>query len=116
MLIEYTLRIELSDGHFVVIESPFIVEVDGEVISLSPEHDSDESFTPVKGLVGHTVEEAIADENGSLRVTFDNGTRLLVEPDPAYEAWNVSGPDGALVVSTPGGNVAVWSAKDQRDD
>ena len=43
------------------------------------------------------------------RVDFSDGTRLDVEPDDAYEAWNVSGPDGALIVCTRGGSLVTWS-------
>lgn len=115
VLIEYTLKMEFAGAYFVVIEAPFTVELEGEAISLSPEIGPDESFAPVRSLIGHTVQKALADENGALRVTFENNARLLVGPDPTYEAWNVSGPDGALVVSTPGGKLAVWSARTQKD-
>ena len=111
VLIEYTVRMQLSDVYFIVIESPFRVEREGESISLSPEDDPDEAFAPVRELVGQKVIEAISDNAGGLRVTFENGAHLVVDSDPAYEAWSVSGPDGALVVSTPGGKLAVWSAK-----
>lgn len=66
--------------------------------------------------MGHTVTESTVDEGGALSVAFEGGARLRVEPDPAYEAWNVSGPYGALVVSTPGGELAVWSAQIQKDE
>ena len=102
VLIEYTVRMEFSDGYFVVIASPFTVELRGEEFVLSPEDDSDERFSAVRDLVGHTVTGSTADETGALSVAFEGGARLKVEPDPAYEAWNVSGPDGALVVSAVG--------------
>lgn len=109
-LIEYTLRLQLSDVYFIVIESPFTLHAAGQSISLSSEDDPDEAVEPVRQLVGQTVEDALADESGALRVSFSGGTRLEVPPDAAYEAWNVSGPNGALVVCTPGGKLAVWSA------
>lgn len=109
VLIEYTLRMKLSDVYFIVIESPFNVESHGTNVSLSPEEDADEAFQPIRQLVGRMVEEATADDAGALHVRFSDGTRLEVPPDEAYEAWNVSGPNGALVVCTPGGKLAVWS-------
>ena len=42
---------------------------------------------------------------------FDDGHLLKVAPDPQYEAWTASGPDGMLVVSVPGGDLAVWSPR-----
>jgi hypothetical protein len=58
----------------------------------------------------------MADGAGTLRVVFEGGARLIVEPDPAYEAWSVSGPDGALVVSTPGGELAIWKPESSADE
>lgn len=62
-------------------------------------------------LVGQTVETAFAEDAGLFRVNFSGGAHILVEPDALYEGWSVSGPDGALVVSTPGGKLAIWSVK-----
>lgn len=115
VLVNYTVRMQLADVHFIVIESPFTVVVGDDVISLSPEEDAQDAFQPVHQLVGQTVEEAFADEAGALSVRFSGGAHLSVKPDAAYEAWSVSGPDGALVVSTPGGKLAVWSAKKPAD-
>jgi hypothetical protein len=67
-------------------------------------------------LIEHTVEEATANAAGALQVIFEGGARLTVEPDPAYEAWNVSGPDGALVVSTAGGKLAIWKSQSNADE
>jgi len=108
--LEYTLVLRLSGVYVVGVSSPLTVEHDGRRIRLDPEGGAPESFGPVHQLVGRTVEAAVVDRSGALDVTFDNGARLTVEPDPHYEAWNVSGPDGALVVSMPGGELAVWAA------
>jgi hypothetical protein len=107
----YTLVLQLSDVHFIAISSPLSVEVDGQSVRLSPEEDPQDSFGLIRELVGRTVEAADADTTGALDVTFSGGGHLRVEPDPAYEAWNVSGPNGALVVSMPGGELAIWTAQ-----
>lgn len=109
--VDYTVRMQLADAYFIVIESPFTVAVGNDTVSLSPEEDAEDAFQLVRQLVGQTVETALADESGGLHVRFSEGANLSVDPDDAYEAWSVSGPDGALVVSTPGGRLAVWSAK-----
>jgi hypothetical protein len=108
-LIEYTLRMQLSDVYFIFIESPFTVDSHGEILWLSTEEDVDEAFQPIRQLVGQTVKEVTADETGALRICFSGGARIHVPPDEAYEAWSVSGPDGTLVVCTPGGKLAIWS-------
>ena len=110
MELEYTLVLQLSDVYFISISSPFTVELNGVTTQLSSEVDSDDSFGPVRELVGRSVIDADVDPVGALQVTFEGGARLQVEPDPHYEAWNVSGPHGALVVSMLGGELAVWSA------
>jgi len=40
----------------------------------------------------------------------DDGTELVVEPHTDYEAWQIAGPDNALVVCPAGGGEpVVWS-------
>jgi hypothetical protein len=102
---------QLSDVYFIVIESPFRLDVHGDSFSLSPEEESDDALQALQQVVGHTIEEATADAAGALHVIFEGGARLTVEPDAGYEAWSVSGPDGALVVSTAGGKLAVWKSQ-----
>lgn len=108
---DYTVRVQLTAGHIIVIESPFTLRLGTNTTTLSPEEDPERTSEVVQQLVGHTVEAATVDEAGALRVSFDRDVHLLVEPDPAYEAWSLSSPDGALVVSTPGGKLAIWSAQ-----
>lgn len=107
---------QLSDVRFIVIESPLRLEVDGNCFSLSPEEDADAVVQPLRELVGRTVDIATADESGTLQVIFEGGARLTVEADEMYEAWNVSGPGGALVVCTPGGELAIWQSQSNADD
>ena len=58
-------------------------------------------------LSGLTVREATV-EGSSLRLAFTNGAELTAPPDPDYESWGVTGPDGQRTVCMPGGEVAVW--------
>ncbi|MCV7281715.1 hypothetical protein H7J88_18970 [Mycolicibacterium flavescens] len=101
---DYTVRMKLTGGHFVSVESPFTLDD----LALSPETDPVEAFTPVRQLVGQTIETATAADTGTLRVAFRNGTQLVVEPDAHYESWNLAKPNGALIVCTPGGELAHW--------
>ena len=116
VLMERTVRMQLSDVYFIVIESPFRLDTHGDSYSLSPEDEPDAALQALRQLVGHTIEEATADAAGTLDVIFDGGSRLTVEPDAAYEAWSVSAPDGALVVSTPGGKLAIWKPQLNADE
>lgn len=116
VVVEYTVRMQLSDVYFIVIESPFRLDIHGDSVSLSPEEDGDEALQSLHQLVGHTIEDANADAAGALHVIFEGAARLTVEPDPTYEAWSVSGPDGALVVSTAGGKLAIWKSQVNGDE
>ena len=57
------------------------------------------------------VDDARAHQDGSLHLAFADGAHIEVAPDEGYEAWNVTGPGGARIVSLPGGELAVWSAE-----
>ncbi len=61
-------------------------------------------------LFNKTVAGAVALEDGTLEMSFTDGTTLSVPPDPDYEAWTYAGPDHFLVVSLPGGGLAVWDS------
>ena len=114
--VEYTVRMQLSDVYFIAIESPFRLDIHGDSFSFSPEEDRDGALQSLRPLIGHTIEDATADAAGALHVIFEGGARLTVEPDPAYEAWSVSDPGGALVVSTPGGKLAIWKPQSIADE
>lgn len=112
---EYTVVLQIDDVHFVAVSSPFTVEVDGDTTCLSPEEDPEEAFELVRQLIGQKINRATVDSAGTLNMVFERGARISVGPDPDYEAWNVSGPDGALVVSMPGGELAIWSGQPSTD-
>ncbi|MGV0852585.1 DUF6188 family protein [Mycolicibacterium phlei] len=104
---DYTLWLKVMGGYGITIESPVTID---DVV-LSPQDDPAEEFGPVRRLAGLTVETATADKTGVLRVNFRDGTSLVVEPDPHYEAWNVSRPDGSLIVCRPGGGLSRWAPR-----
>ncbi|WP_203962585.1 DUF6188 family protein [Actinocatenispora thailandica] len=62
-------------------------------------------------LFNATVLSAVASKSGGLRIVFDDGHRLAVAPDSDYEAWTATGPSGMLIVSRPGGDLAVWTSQ-----
>jgi len=62
-------------------------------------------------LQGKTIEQAIGRKDGSLDVTFTDGSRLVVPIDPHYEAWEANATDGFMVVSRPGGGLSTWKPR-----
>jgi hypothetical protein len=116
VLTEHTVQMRLCDLYLIVIESPFRLDIHGDSFSLSPGMESHDCLQALRQLVGDTIEDATADAAGALHVIFEGGAHLTVEPDPDYEGWSVSGPGGALVVSTPGGELAIWTAQSNADE
>jgi hypothetical protein len=92
-----------SECYEVRIETPFSLHLPGGDLEVTP------GETDLPDLIGRVVTVARADDDGGLRIDFQEGSRLLVAADPDYEAWTVAGPDGFTVVSEPGGGLAVWS-------
>lgn len=109
------LRIEYSvvlyfDGEWgVLLSGCFTLSTQGATHRFTPDVDPPEALASVNNLVGQRVNDAEIGDNGSLSITFDDGSRLHAAPDADYEAWNLSGPDGLLVVSMAGGTLATWS-------
>ncbi len=60
-------------------------------------------------LLNGEVTGAHIDDRGGLSLIVRR-TTLHCPENPEFEAWNLSGPSGALVVSMPGADLAVWSA------
>jgi Family of unknown function (DUF6188) len=81
---------------------------DGLARVLHPDN-SRQSLAPALAEYGLTVEVAVAHKSGRLDLAFSDGSVLTVEVDPNFEAWDLSGPRGFLVVSIPGGDLAIWS-------
>jgi hypothetical protein len=99
----YTVALVFSGGYEVRIETPFSLRQPGGDLEVTP------GETDLPELIGRVVTVAHADDEGGLRIDFQDGSRLLVAADPDYEAWTAAGPDGLKVVSEPGGGLAVWS-------
>jgi hypothetical protein len=106
----YAVVLRFSDGYAATIENTVRLEgsIDGGPgWSASP---------PLDELVGDTVRTADVRGTGELAITFDSGRELVVGVDAEYEAWNVTGPDGLLVVCLPGGGLAVWGVPEYGRD
>jgi hypothetical protein len=91
------------------IESACTLRINDHEYTLSPEKDRPKAFQPLALLVGQKAAASSAnDTTGELTIKLANGASIHVEPDEGFEAWAVAGPNGMLVVSVPGGELAVW--------
>jgi len=85
------------------------MELAGDRLTLSGERPAEAGRACI--LMGKTIEHAVGRSDGSLEIAFTDGSRLDVPVDPHYEAWEASADDGFMVVSLPGGRLAVWSGR-----
>lgn len=102
---EFALRIE---------ETFFFVPAMGGEIRLDPEHEP-AKLGPMLACTRTSVAEAVASGDGGLVVSFADGSSIKVPSSLTYEAWNLTGPHGLRVVSTPGGGLAIWQPKIDND-
>lgn len=88
LLVEGPANAERISAHL-QIETPIRVEHDGVIDQCDPkDKQTHGAITRVLHLV---VTEAVVDERDDLRVTFDDGTTLVVARDQQYESWNLTG-------------------------
>ena len=104
------ITVEPTKAFEIRIEQPFIVSKGREDCTLDPEGDPVD-IAPALHVLRRTIEQAIAFKTGSLELTFDHDLTLCVAEDEDYEAWSIVGPDGLMLVSTPGGGLAIWSGR-----
>lgn len=102
----YGIHLELGDHHEVTIETSLAVK-DGDA-EWSGEPLTAEAAGALLPL--HACEVTSADVARNGRLTLGVGPATLTVPaSPMYEAWQVRGPRGLLIVCSPGGEyVAVW--------
>jgi hypothetical protein len=90
------------------IEGPFVVTTpDGADTQVLPEGDPTQ-LGPALTFVRTTVAQIDAAKSGHLVIELIDGTRLRVPGSDAYEPWQIAGPRGLKIVSTPDHSVSVW--------
>lgn len=100
---------ELEPSFIVRIEQPFSLHSpEGDVDSVDPAVDMREMGGTLR-LVHGTVARSVAHKDGRLEIDFEDGSLVRVSPSDDYEPWHLSGPDGVMMVSIPGGDLVVWS-------
>jgi hypothetical protein len=78
-------------------------------------HHVDPQRRPAEGasvvaLLGLEVQRIVAFKDGRIHLSFDQGWALDVPSGSQYEAWELTGPDGLLIVSKPGGALSIWNS------
>jgi hypothetical protein len=96
-----------SPDYTLHIEQAFGLTTSAGTVTVDPEAGPHPAYL---GLVGRSVEGAIATEDGALSLTFHDGARIEIAPG-TYEPWQLSAENGFEVVSVAGGGLAVWDAR-----
>ena len=100
-LVTWTLHASLD----VRLGVPFSVrQADG--IDRAADPDEPEQLAPLLTLVGRWLETVTVTESAELTLAFSDGTYVVTQPDPRYEAWQVQGGgalEGMAYVASPGG-------------
>lgn len=113
-LVDHAFGFEVSDERVTIsfrIEGAFGLLVDGDKYQLIPDSaQGPAALGPALRILHKGVEKAVAYKDGRLLVAFQGGDCVSVLPDPAYEAWEVRLSDGGMLVSLPGGDLAVWES------
>jgi hypothetical protein len=93
------VQLELDD-HEVTIETSF--EVMNDNVGWAGEPLTADAAGALLPVTLRAVTSALIATDGSLALGLGAAT-ITVSPAPMYEAWQVRGPDGLLIVCSPGG-------------
>ncbi|WP_052690611.1 DUF6188 family protein [Pseudarthrobacter chlorophenolicus] len=110
LVLDFQVALVLEQFRITIEESFVLEHPDGTSHVVEPGGGFDQ-LSPVLPLSrSQVVAEARAFDDGRLEIVTQDGFRLRVVPEPksAYEAWNVTGPNGLLIVSTPAGELSLW--------
>lgn len=88
------------------IEGNFVFRVSGAEHRLSPEQPT--ALGPALSIIHKAVVSTKVYKGGCLEVNFSDGSGLSVEPDAAYEAWEIVGSGSLRVVCAPEGRLSIW--------
>jgi len=88
------------------INSSFFIVRDDSRLDFDPVNHP-ERLGPVLALLRSPIQKVSACKNGTLMVFLPQAS-IIVPSDEQFEAWELSGPNGLLVVSLPGGDLAIW--------
>lgn len=102
----YGVHLEVGADYEVTIETPFHVNSDD--IDWGGEPLTAEAAGALLPLISYELTSSHVSNDGTLTLGLGSAT-LTVQPHTMYEAWQVRGPDGLLIVCSPGGDyIAVW--------
>ena len=103
--IDNVLRLHLGDDLVLTIEGEAALVRDGHEQLLGTDS---AGVLAALSVMWQPVESVRCFKDGRLEVRLGGSAVLRVAADERYEPWNIEARNGARVVSTPGGELAVW--------
>lgn len=107
--IDAALTLELLYPHpavFITVRTAAILEEGGRSFSVLPQEPA------TLGAVLRLFRVVLSDVQivqGTLVLSFQSGAALRVPADNEFEAWDIAAEDRSRLLSTPGGEISVWS-------
>ena len=105
---DYAVSLLFLNGIELRIEAPFSIYDADAVVTVDPEGEPLLAGVALR-LSRRVVQDAAVTVTGVLEIAVSGDLVVRVPPSKKYESWDMSGPHGVMVVSIPGGELAVWS-------
>jgi Family of unknown function (DUF6188) len=86
------------------VEQRFRLRSSDQISELDPEDMS--SMVPLLSTLGRSIEAAMVEPDGRIRFKLSGAIEIDCGSDSQYEAWQLNGPRGFLVVCVPGGGLS----------
>ena len=99
-----------SNGFTLHIEVPFSVENDSKKLDI--DMGGDPANSPLAVILADAiVEEAVAWDDGSLALGFNDRRIIRIPGSKEFESWSIVGSNGLRIVSTPNCELEIWGMK-----
>ena len=111
-LVDYSFTLEILEQNYSVaicLEAEFVLKISDRIYNLSPANPTE--LGTALTMLHKNIKHAEAFKNGRLEITFEDDISLSLEPDN-YEAWQVTSHDGSMIISLPGGGLAIFGNRD----
>ena len=103
--LDYSLYLWTDDNWVIQLAGPVLVSIAGSAPTQIDVSVADSPLpAELDGVVGSTITNVLVTEDGHLGVQLGD-RQLSVRAADMYEAWEIAGPNGERLISTPGGEL-----------
>ncbi|MFD3743694.1 DUF6188 family protein [Nocardia sp. NPDC058633] len=107
-----TIRMGSPTAFELQIEGKLTFRTPNGILLGAPPNDYAGLSSELRSIIDSSVVRADASEVDGLIMEFDSGAAIIVPIDEKYESWGIVGSNGYRVISTPGGEFAIWSSRE----